>query len=144
MVPKISFSHGVYLRVEPYLEPFRESERFQSCLFLLYGQLSAFKVKSRCFLSSQGFIGLVHTFSRQVTAGLIYMALCHWWDNSCSSLSHKMAVQKKPRLASPGWLCISACLLPYLHLPSITFHILSRSKQYSQFQIFNMLPREAP
>lgn len=77
MVHKISLGYGVYLKVGLHLYPFRESERFQFWLFLLYGNISAFKVRSRCFLSSQGFIGLVHTFSRQVIAGLIYMVLFH-------------------------------------------------------------------
>lgn len=74
---RISLSYGVYLKVGLHLYPFRESERFQSSIFLLYGNISAFKVRSRCFLSSQGFIGLVHTFSRQAIAGLIYTVLFH-------------------------------------------------------------------
>lgn len=73
----ISLSYEVYLKVGLHLYPFRESERFQSWLFLLYGNISAFKVRSRCFLNSQGFIGLVHTFGRQAIAGLIYTVLFH-------------------------------------------------------------------
>lgn len=52
MVRKTSLSYGVYLNVGPNLYPFRESEGFQFWLLLLYGKLSAFEVRSRCFLSS--------------------------------------------------------------------------------------------
>lgn len=126
MVYKTSLGYGVSLEAGPHLYPFRESERFQSWLFLLYGKVSAFEVRSRCFLSSEGFIGLVHTFNRQFIAGLIYTVLFHWWDNNSGSiLSHKMAANKKARLpfARPA-LCL--CLLPPLQATSryCSSHIL--------------------
>lgn len=77
MVRRLFLSCGPYLKAGPPLYPFRQRERVQSWLVLLYGNVSAFKVKSRCFLSSQGFIGLVRTFGRQVIAGLIYTVLLH-------------------------------------------------------------------
>lgn len=108
-----------------FLLPDREGERFQSLLCLLYGKFSAFKVKNRCFLSSRGFICLVHTFSRQFIAVLIYTVLFRWWDNnSRSTLSHKMVAQEKAGLnlitPSCAFLCHSLV------------HTLPESKQYRQ------------
>lgn len=103
----------------------REGERFQSLLCLLYGEVSAFKVRNRCFLSSQGFICLVHTFSRQFIAVLIYTVLFHWWDNnSHSTLSHKMVAEEKT------WLNLITPSLLFLSRSPV--HILPESKQYSQ------------
>lgn len=77
------------------LQPSREGERFQSLLCLLYGKVSAFKVRNRCFLSSRGFICLVHTFSRQFIAVLIYTVLFRWWDNnSHSTLSQNGGIRE--------------------------------------------------
>lgn len=108
-----------------FLQPGREGERFQSLLCLLYGKVSAFKVRNRCFLSSRGFICLVHTFSRQFIAVLIYMALFRWWDNnSHSTLSHKMVAKEKAGLNLMPTSCAFLC--------HSLVHILPESKQYSR------------
>lgn len=108
-----------------FMQPRRESLRFQSLLCLLHGEVSAFKVRNRCFLSSRGFICLVHTFSRQLIATLIYTVLFHWWDNnSRSTSSHKMVAEEET------WLNL---ITPSFSFPSPSlFHLLPAPKQYSQ------------
>lgn len=122
-------------------QPLREKKRFQSWLSLLYGQVSAFEVRSRCFLSSWGLARVVHTFSRQFIIGLICVAPCHRWERTLSqngSTEELLPVPSHTGLV----LCSPSCMFTFISF--ISLHYYLNLNTTVQLKTFIVLPWEQP